>query len=200
MSSDHSVSFWILDLKRGDQSAAAALWNRYFTQLVRYARSELRGTEKRVSDEEDVALSAFESFCQAAQRGRFPDLSDREGLWRLLLGMTARKAVDLRRHNSRKKRGGGSKTVTAADLPPGDDELGMVIGSEPTPEFAAIMAEEFQRLLRCLDDSKLRQLVLEKMEGYTNRELAQRFDCSERTIDRRLLLIRKKLVAESLHE
>ena len=177
MSSDHSVSQWILDLKDGDHSAAAPLWNRYFAQLVRYAKSELQGSSKRVADEEDVALSVFESFCRAAKLGRFPDLADRESLWRLLIGMTARKAVDQRRHNSRQRRGGNRTVITETSSPSKDDELAKIIGSEPTPEFAAMMAEQMQRLLNHLQDDELRQLALGKMEGYTNREMAEQLDC-----------------------
>jgi len=40
---------------------------------------------------------------------------------------------------------------------------------------------------------QLRDLAGAKLEGYSNAELALRFDCSERTIERRLHLIREKL-------
>ena len=58
-----------------------------------------------MADEEDVALSVLDSFCRAAQDGRFPDLADREGLWRLLLHKTVHKAIDLARHEKRLRRG-----------------------------------------------------------------------------------------------
>ena len=64
------------------------------------------------ADEEDVALSAFDSFCRGAQRGRFPQLDDRDNLWRLLVVITSRKAVDLAQHEGppevrrRRARGG----------------------------------------------------------------------------------------------
>jgi len=200
MSSDHSVSQWILDLKSGDHSAAAPLWNRYFAQLVRFARSELQGTAKRMADEEDVALSVFESFCRAAELGRFPDLADRESLWRLLIGMTARKAVDQRRFNSRQCRGGKQTVITETSSPADENELAEIIGNEPTPEFAAMMAEQMQRMLNHLNDPELRQLALGKMEGYTNQEMSIQLDCSVRTVERRLMLIREKCVQELMNE
>ena len=52
----------------------------------RLARSGSTGADE---DEEDAALSAFVSFCTAAGEGRFPDLPDREELWRLLVVITA---------------------------------------------------------------------------------------------------------------
>jgi hypothetical protein len=107
MSSDGSVTHWLEDVRHGDSLAAQKLWERHFPELVRLARDKLGGTPRRVADEEDVALSAMDSFFQAAQAGRFPNLADRHELWRLLLRMTARKVVDLERYEARDRRGGG---------------------------------------------------------------------------------------------
>src|SRR5581483_9499953 len=109
---------------------------------------------------------------------------------------TARKAVDLKQHENRQKRGGGIVHVGFAG-PDADSGEGSavadVVGREPTPEFAAQVAEECQRLLAGLPDDDLRQLALWKMEGYTNEEIAQRLDCVPRTIERKLRLIRSLL-------
>jgi hypothetical protein len=80
MSSGGSVTHWIGLLKAGDQQAAQPLWERYFQQLVALARQRLRNMPRRATDEEDVALSAFDSFCRDACRGRFPQLGDRDDL------------------------------------------------------------------------------------------------------------------------
>ncbi len=89
MSSDGSVTHWIDEIKGGNRDAAQGLWERYFARLVRLARLQISEKNRRVSDEEDVALSVFETFCRAAEDGRFPNLSDRDSLWRLLVRMTA---------------------------------------------------------------------------------------------------------------
>ena len=68
----------------------------------------------------------------------------------------------------------------------------MVIGNEPTPQFCLMITEQFDALLELLDDPELRELALGKMEGYTNQEMAERLNCSLRTIERRLRLIRVK--------
>src|SRR5262245_27439563 len=67
MSSAGSVSHWIGLLKTGDPIAAQKLWEGYFERLVRLARSRLRDLPRRAADEEDVALSAFDSFCRGAE-------------------------------------------------------------------------------------------------------------------------------------
>ena len=72
MSSDASVTGWIGQLKAGNQEAAQQLWNHYFQKLVRLARARLGGFRRRAVDEEDMALTAFDSFCRGAANGRFP--------------------------------------------------------------------------------------------------------------------------------
>ena len=105
-----SVTHWIGDLKAGDQRAVQPLWDRYFGQLVERARAELCALRSpmAVSDEEDVALSAFHSLYEGMRQGRFPRLDDRDDLWRLLVHLTACKALDRHRQECRQKRGGGA--------------------------------------------------------------------------------------------
>jgi serine/threonine protein kinase len=121
-----------------------------------------------MADEEDVALSAFDSFCRGAAEGRFPQLVDRNDLGQLLVLITARKAIHLLQHERRQKRGGG-KVQGETELADPDDEplLAQVISQEPTPEFAAQVAEECRRLLDQLGEGELRSIALWKMEGYT---------------------------------
>jgi hypothetical protein len=57
-----SVTGWIGHIKRGDHAAARTLWERYFDRLVRLARGKLAGVRGLAADEEDVALSAFDSL------------------------------------------------------------------------------------------------------------------------------------------
>ena len=195
MKSEGSVSQWIAELKSGDEAAAQRLWERYFGQLVRLCHKRLGDHPRRAADEEDAALSAFASFLQGAQQGRFPRLRDRDGLWRLLVVIAARKVVDQRQHDSRQKRGGGKVAGESALMSPGSAPGGIgieqVVGPEPTPEFAASVVEEYERLLDRLADPTLRSIAMAKMEGYTNDEIAGRIGCVRRTVERKLRVIRK---------
>src|SRR6516162_9009784 len=146
MSSAGSVTLWIAQLEAGGGDAARPLWENYFRSLVRRARDRLTGVPRRAADEEDVALSAFKSFCRAAERGRFPDLHDRDDLWQLLVVITDRKACDLANYERRQRRGGG-KVLDEAALRPlaAEDEdapLARLLSQEPSPEFALQTAEE----------------------------------------------------------
>jgi DNA-directed RNA polymerase specialized sigma24 family protein len=192
---EDSVTFWLDQLQAGDKGAAQPLWERYFARLVGLARQRLLGVRRTAVDEEDVALSAFNSFCLATEQGRFPDVRDRDDLWRLLVVLTDRKAIDQAREQGRLKRGGG-RTLNEADMSPdpsadtGIPGLARVADQGPSPAFAAILAEEYQRLLDQLGDEQLRSLAVLKLEGYSNEEIAGRLGCALRTVERKLGLIR----------
>jgi DNA-directed RNA polymerase specialized sigma24 family protein len=163
---------------------------------VKLARSALKQAPRQAVDEEGLALSAFDSFCRSAERGRFPDLNDRANLWRLLVVLTRRKAGHLLRDERRLKRDGGAVLDHGAVVRSTSDEneeanFDRVIAQAPTPAFAAQIAEECERLLRGLDEVGFRELAVAKMEGYTNAEIAARFGCCVSSVERRLRLIRR---------
>jgi DNA-directed RNA polymerase specialized sigma24 family protein len=186
-----SVSGWLDGLKAADPVAVQQLWERYFQRLVRLARKHLQGQRPGLADEEDVALSVFDSFCRGAGAGRFPRLDDRDNLWRLLVVLTARKASHLVRDQSRQKRGGKVVPVPVPADPSGDQTtLEQILSREPTPEFAAQVADQYQQLVACLSDQTLAAVVSWKMEGYTNEEIAQKLACTPRSVYRKLGIIR----------
>jgi DNA-directed RNA polymerase specialized sigma24 family protein len=189
----NSVTQWILALKQGDQAAAMGLWESYFRRLVGLARARLRDVPRRIADEEDVALNAFDSFCRGAQTGRFRRLHDRNDLWQILVLITVRKAIDLRNYEGRQSRGMG-RVQSLTDLTPGGHEA--IGGDEPTPELVAQLAEESQRLMEQLGESSLQSVATWKLEGYTNDEIAARLGCVTSTVERKLARIRSKWAGE----
>ncbi len=98
--------------------------------------------------------------------------------------ITARKVTALRRYEERQKRGG-----TPADAAE-DVQLDALLSREPTPEFAAQVAEECERLLGLLQSEELATIALAKMEGASNEEIATRLGCVPRTVERKLRRIR----------
>ena len=188
MPSQGSALRWLAELEAGDQQAAQPLWERFFHRLVGHARTKLRSSPQRAQDPEDVALSAFKSFCVGVEKGRFPQLTDETDLWRLLVTITSRKAFRVLRYESAKRRGGADldgEAVRQIDLDP--EEL---VDGEPSPEFALEVAEECERLLSSLDNPELRQIALLKMEGFTNKEISEKVNRTERTIERKLNYVR----------
>jgi len=202
MSETGSITAWIHQVRAGDREAVQSLWDRYFPRLVNLARQKLDGRlPTRMADEEDVALSVFKSVLLGTEQGRFPQLNNRDDLWRLLLTLTARKAAHQVRDEFRAKRGGG-RVNAESDLPATDAEgeaaLAQVIGSEPTPQFAAQVAEEYRRLLDKLGNDDLRSIAVWQMEGDTVEEIARKLGRSERTVARKLTVIRDLWSEEGL--
>jgi hypothetical protein len=139
---DGSVTRWIGDLKAGGDSAAQHLWERYFHRLVHLAWARLRAARRAgaIEDEEDAALSAFESFCRGTSEGR---------------------------------------------------GLDCLAGQEPSPELAALVVDEYRRLRDSLKTEALRQVLDLRLEGHTREQIAQHLGCAERTVKRKLEVIRE---------
>jgi RNA polymerase sigma factor (sigma-70 family) len=188
MASESSVTTWLNRLKKDhDPDAVNVLWRRYFEDMLAAARKRLR-QRIAIADEEDVALNAFDSFVRAAKQNRFPDLNDRDDLWRVLFMLVDRKAINLVKRERRKKRGGG-RVVHASGLIADVDALDQFAGDTPTPEWSAAIGDEFQRSIAMLPDD-LRRIAIWKMEGLTTAEIADKMSVSERTVKRHLALIR----------
>jgi DNA-directed RNA polymerase specialized sigma24 family protein len=195
--SDSSVRKWIGRLQDGDDLAAQRLWEVFFDRLVHLAQQRLQVKHRKVIDAEDVALSAFNSFCLGVEKQRYPKLNDQHDLWRLLVSITVHKVLHVVRDGNRLKRGGQFRELTGLDQ--SSDAIAainQVVGREPSPEFAAEVAEEYSRLNDALDSEELVQLALLKLEGYTNEEIAEKWNRSVRTVERKLNLIRKIWLSE----
>jgi DNA-directed RNA polymerase specialized sigma24 family protein len=196
MSATDSVTTWLERFKSGDRDEASRrLWDGYFDKLVRLAYRHLSSATGRAEDAEDVALSAFASFVRAADAGRLPALEDRNNLWAVLLTITSRKAAKLMKSRGTQKRGGHNvRCFSAFENHGADSEAHADVDvptSEPGPCEAVAVAEECGRLLDLLDDGLLRQVAVAKLEGYTNREIGEQVQLREKTIERKLRLIRQ---------
>lgn len=207
MESEGSVSILISHLKAGGQhgeEAAQELWERYHSALLALALQHLRNGPRRVADEEDVVLVAFDRFFRAVAEKRLTRLSDRDDLWRLLLTLVERTASNQRRDAKRQKRGGGAvRGESALDCPQGGSGEGrgleQVPDPRPTPEFAALVADSLDGLLGRLQDERLREVVLLKLEGYSAKEISARLGCAVPTVERRCRRIREIWQQEEGH-
>ena len=157
---------------------------------------------RTVEDAEDAAISAFQALYAGAIEGRFDQLNDRIDLWRLLTAITINKVLNQKQRHHRQKRGGptGEKNAGPDGSEPilgnpvhvisSNQELAEVLSKEPTPESAALIDEAYHALLRALEDPRLEQIAVCKMEGRSNPEIAQMLGCAVRTVERKLERIR----------
>lgn len=198
MPSAESVTIWIQQLKDGERDAVGKLWKDYFPRLVHQAQGWLRRTPVKAVDAEDIALSAFNSFCLRAEQGRFPKLFDRGDLWQLLVVIAFRKMCNEVKHEARRQPRNGRvypiSALTSADA----DDLATIfpclIGRDPDPSLAFQVAESCRHLLEMLPTQELRDVAVWKLEGYTNEEMAAKMKRGQgrslATVERKLALIR----------
>lgn len=187
---ENSVTEWITYLKQGDSAALEQIWRRYYGELVRLAARRISGRLRRTTDEDDVVASAFHSLYRGAVEGKFPKLDDRQDLWKLLVVITARKVHAGARRSAAHKRGanGVLGERSAADW---SCALREVAGREPTPQFAAEVADEMAVLLDSLNDDVLRQIAVLKLNNASTEEIGRTLNVHPRTVQRKLDRIRR---------
>jgi RNA polymerase sigma factor (sigma-70 family) len=195
MDQEGSITRMILDLRNGDpvvrNAAARLIWERYFRDLLTLARKNLDKRIRLRTDEEDVTQSMFKSFCLRQERGEF-DLAGRDELWKLLVTITLHKARNAAKAQRREKRdvfreqtlSDGDETGSAGWL------LEQMEAADPSPLEAVVLNEALERRLQALADPELREIALWRLEGHSNREIAGRLDCTERSVERKLARIR----------
>jgi DNA-directed RNA polymerase specialized sigma24 family protein len=140
------------------------------------------------ADEEDILVSVFDRFFRAANENRFARLEDRDDLWQILLMLTERKIVDVHRWSAAQKRQG---KWTQPDYVAATSERFDIADPSPSPEFIAEFNDNLARALERLDEGATREVALLRMEGYEDREIANRLSVSLSTVERKLRVIRK---------
>jgi RNA polymerase sigma factor (sigma-70 family) len=191
MDSDEPVSVWIEGLQQGDESSARKLWEHFVQRLYEVAKKKLNKRVARTYDEQDAAQSAFHALCAGVSAGRYPDLNDRTSLWRLLLTITSNKISNRHRYEKREQRDIRRTATDSVFLAESDSSLiGSLPAREPTPEYSAEFVDLCGRLVEGLDP-ELQEIARLKIEGYTDVEISERLGCSDRTVRRRVELIRR---------
>lgn len=183
---DQSVTCSFRQLAAGDSDAAGLLWERFFTRLVGFTRSRNSSLPAGMVDEEDIALSTFNSVCIGLRDGRFPNLRGRECLWRLLVVIANRKSADKITYETRVKRDvNRTRSVYCSSIKRQQRSNG------PTPECEVEYQDLLAHLLGQLSHDDLKEVALMKLEGNSNAEIAARLRRSLSTIERKLKTIRE---------
>lgn len=182
-----SVSRWLVDGTRSTRSDSTThLWQHFGLRLVRVARQQLRSIRDAAYGSEDLALSAFHEFHRCQAQGYFPNLSNRDQLWRLLVVISLNKARNYQRAMLRLKRSpdGASQFF--------EDRLSICRDADgrDSPDTIIAALEEFEYLLDLLDatdpSGKLRTIALLRFDGVSKSQIAKTLGSTRRTIDARI--------------
>jgi DNA-directed RNA polymerase specialized sigma24 family protein len=195
MSDLHSVSELLRQLKNDESDAAHQIWDRFIDRLISEARKRLKSLPRRVADEEDVALAAFEAFFRGVKEQRFDRLDSRDDLWQVLAMLAERKAIAILRRELADKRGGGlnrGESVFENLLFDSRTAVGIDQVADSDPNAVEGFTHEVREMLDGLDDHLLHQIAIRKLEGFTNQEIAGQLGIALRAVERKLQLIRQK--------
>lgn len=183
-----------------DEEACARLWESLYERIVMYARSRLNMKNQRVADEEDVALSAMNSFFRAAEAGRFTTLTNRDELWRILITVMARKAHAFQQRQMAEKRGEGlvrGDSVFEMTVRGNAGGLNSVQDSADPHRFVDELLGECRERIESLPDDVLRTIAVRRMEGFEVAEISAELQLSVATIKRKLSRIRDLWAADA---
>ena len=182
--------------KKGDESAAEEIFNRYMGRLAGLARSRLSEKMQRRVDAEDVVQSVYRSFFRHAKDDRY-ELKRSGDLWRLLAAITINKTLgQVEFHQAAKRSIDGE-----AETPDGGTSIVLspvAVAREPTVEEAVALTDEIETFMSTLEPVEQKVLEL-RLQDQSSEQIAKQVECSPRTI-RRIMERVKSALAERLEE
>lgn len=195
MSDDNTPPEWLEQIRQGDEAAEQEAWDEYAERLLRFAKRKLASMPRRAVDEEDVVLSAMNSFIIGVRGGQLEPRDSNE-LWKLLATITMRKATKYLRQHYAVKRGQGAvrgESVFFDFVKPDDPSNGLsqVHDRDSLPEVSSTLLEMCEQKYAALTP-ELKEFAQLRLEGYEQKEIAERLGCSEITVRRRLTQIRER--------
>ncbi|MFO0888990.1 MAG: ECF-type sigma factor [Isosphaeraceae bacterium] len=163
----------VIDIRGGAEDQVTPLWARYFERLARHASQRLPLPLR--TEDEDVALSVMDAFCDGLAQGKFDFVDRREVLWRTLATITERKVY---RRVERWEKRPAHFTDLRCDGASSGGGTAWIASLQPTEEYAAIVRLELDELIRKLPNPFWRQAAWMAMEGYSAAEIAGKLNRS----------------------
>ena len=187
-----SITCLIRQLDHSEELALESLFRRCWGDLIAMASKRLAPSVRSWSDEEDIASEAYWGFVRALRKGRLPKLQDRCDLFALFAHIVAcRAATRASEKLSVNKRGAGKVRAMSEvfDSKTAGNILNQVPGREPSPDERLTLQECFDVFIDQIPES-LRPVAYQHLLGHSQKEIAGSLDCTTRTIERKMALIR----------
>ncbi len=190
MTHAHFSDVELVDLWReGDEIAAGILHKRYMTKLLNLVGRHLASRFNPRLDADDVVQSVFGSFFNGAKEGRY-GFDGENDFWKLLLTIALNKVRNTVRHHQTQMRDLGKESFSTNS----DGAESLLANLRNPQRIAAEYAGFLESLDELLDqlDPVEQELLRYQIEGYTQKEIAERLDLNDRTIRRMLARIRDR--------
>jgi DNA-directed RNA polymerase specialized sigma24 family protein len=166
------------------------IWDHFFRRLCAFAETKIYKRHRRLISADEIASNAFLALVDGIREKRFEKVRNRDELWKMLTLIAARKAVNLRKRHDRAKRGNGQIKGGSVFGAAGINSVADFLQRDLAPDVGAQILDLSQQLLKRLPTDELRNVALWRMAGYSNVEIAEKLGCVERTVERKLNLIR----------
>ena len=192
-----SVTRLLQQFKAGDEAALGQIVKRYWPFLLARAGERLPLAYRRSADEEDVALEVVCLLQQGAEHGQWQQLANRQDLVALLNKITARRAINQLKYETAAVRGGRQVPESLSRGGEGGPDPALA-ERRPAPPDVVVGEEWCRHYLSRLGD-RLRPVAELLAAGHSREDIAAALRCSERSVARKISLIRAKwleLVAE----
>jgi DNA-directed RNA polymerase specialized sigma24 family protein len=163
-------------IRAGDDAAETLVFRRFVDRLIALASRRFDAWMRDRADVEEVVLSAYKSFFIRNGRGDF-DLAGWDELWALLAYITLRKCGKRQRF-ARAARRDAAREVS---LTKGNAGLAWLPDRTPTPLETATLNETVELLFQAMKPDE-RPIVEQILMGCNSEEIANRCDCSVRTV------------------
>ena len=163
------------------------LFREYLPKIVRLAEHNLAPRYRRLFDADDIGATVVRTVARRIGEGTF-EFDDEESLWKQLVTITLRRISNKIRYANAHKRGGGQAPVTLDNL--------AAIARTPDPSHAVALAEVMTKIGEELDE-KGRKVLEMRMANLSYEEIATELSVSERTVGRKIELI-KELLSKQL--
>jgi len=199
MSNPGSITILVDQLRSGDDLALERLFAHFFERLRAVARHRVTARDRKILDDEDLAICAIDAFQQAIRAGLYSELGNREEVWRFLVAIVERQSVDHLRKLHAVKRGGGN--VRGESVFEEHDEgraLENLCIDALNMEVMTDFLDAIDSIVQKLDDPELAEIVAARIAGHTNDEIATQLGKSVSSVERKLRLVRSIISQEQL--
>ncbi|MDZ4852536.1 MAG: sigma-70 family RNA polymerase sigma factor [Pirellulaceae bacterium] len=172
--------------RAGDQDAATALYNRYQNRLLMLVSGHLSDKLRRRLDPDELVQSIMKSAFRVTSEQDI-GCHDETGFWKWLVTVALNKTFKRIDRETASKRDPKRETG-------GDTVLGERILRDPTPDDVVEVSELLEKILAKLTDVQ-GKILLGKLDGLSQSEIATQLGVSTKTIQRNGPAIRDAAVS-----
>ena len=191
MSNPGSISILLEELRAGDEPAFEQLFNRFFDRLKSVARKRVSVRDRKVVDDEDLAVWAMNTFQRCVRDGMYPKIQNRRDIWKFLVSILERKSVDhIRRQHAEKRGGGDVRGESVFEDQNQPRVIERVCMEKSNFEMMVDFMDVLDVIVDRLNDPVLGEVLAAKFAGHSTKEISRITGMSVSSVDRKLKLIR----------